>query len=84
MIAWALALARTFLFAGLKWLAIGAAVAAVLFGARRAGRHAERVERLQRELEGAKERVRLEADIRAADDGVLDERLRHPSRRRRL
>ena len=37
----------------LGWLAAATGVAAVLFGARRAGRNAERVENMRRTIEGA-------------------------------
>ena len=40
-------------FTILGWLAAATAVAAVLFGARQAGRHAERIERMRRDGGGA-------------------------------
>lgn len=71
---------------GLKILAgaaIVGAVLAVLFGARQAGRTAERVESLQRNLENARVRREIDRDVRADSDDALDDRLRHPAARRR-
>ena len=64
------------------YLAIAGAVAAVLLGARRAGRNAERVDNLTRAMENARERREIDIDVRGASDGALDDGLRPPSRRR--
>lgn len=71
--------------AGLKilgYVAIAGAVLAVLFGAKQAGRAAERVEGLQRNLENARVRREIDRDTAALDDDDLDRMLKHPSRRR--
>ena len=59
----------------LGWLAAWAAVAAVLFGARQAGRTAERVENMRRTVEV--QRAQLEAaSRRPRDRGELARRMR--------
>jgi hypothetical protein len=67
----------------LAGLAIVGAILAVLTGARQAGRNAERVDGLQRNLENARVRREIDRDVRAATDDDLNDGLRHPSRRRR-
>jgi aryl-alcohol dehydrogenase-like predicted oxidoreductase len=52
--------------AALGWVAAAAAVAAVLLGARRAGRNAERVERMKKTIEV--QRDQLEAAARRPRD----------------
>lgn len=59
----------------LGWLAIGAAVLAVLLGAKRAGRNAERVERMQRNVEVQREQLK-EAARRPRTRDELAERVR--------
>jgi hypothetical protein len=59
----------------LGWLASAAAVSAVLFGARQAGRNAERVENMRRTV--AVQRDQLEAaSRRPRDRGELARRMR--------
>jgi hypothetical protein len=59
----------------LGWVAAAAWVAAVLFGARQAGRNAERVERMRRTIDV--QRVQLEAaSCRPRDRGELARRMR--------
>ncbi len=79
MLSWLLALpgATTVL----KWAAIAAAVAAVLFGARLSGRHVERIDRLEGNQQAARARVRDEISIQAEDDEKVDLHLKPPSRR---
>jgi hypothetical protein len=70
---------------GLKLLmgvAIAGAVLAVLLGARQSGRNAEKVEQLQRAMEGARERRKVETEVSGLGDDELDDKLRHPKRRR--
>lgn len=64
----------------LGYVAIAGAVLAVLLGARQSGRNAERVERLQKEMENAKQGREIEDRVR---DGDLspDERERLLNRR---
>lgn len=64
-------------------LAAIATVAAILLGARQAGRNAERVENLQRTVENARAAREIERDTRALPDDDLDNLLRHPGARRR-
>ncbi len=59
----------------LEWLAAAGAIAAVLFGARQAGRTAERVENMRRTVEV--QHVQLEAaSRRPRDRGELARRMR--------
>ncbi|MEX2450926.1 MAG: hypothetical protein WD407_08740 [Rhodospirillales bacterium] len=51
-------------------------VAAILFGARQAGRTAERVEGLRRQLKNVEKRRDVENDIDRASDDDVDRRLR--------
>lgn len=70
---------------GLKVLGGAAAiltVAAILFGAKQAGRNSERVESLQRTVENARAARKIERETAALGDDDLDEFLRPPSRRR--
>lgn len=70
---------------GLKILGIVViigAVLAVLAGAKQAGRNAERVDGLKRNLENARVRREIDRKTHALDDDALDDGLRHPSRRR--
>lgn len=67
----------------LAGLAIAAAVAGVLLGVRNSGRQAERVERMQKDLQNVETRQAIERGSRDLDDDALDDRLRPPARRRR-
>ncbi len=70
---------------GLKLLAgvaILGAICAVLFGAKQAGRAAERVESLQRNLENARVRREIERSTHDLDDDSLDKWLQPPAARR--
>ena len=60
----------------LLWGAIAAAVAAVLLGARNAGKNAERVAGMQRQLNNVKERNRVERETGRLDGAAVRERLR--------
>ena len=62
----------------LGWLAAATAVAAVLFGARRAGRNAERVERMRRTVEVQRDQLEA-ATRRPRDRGELARRMRDGS-----
>ena len=62
-------------FTVLGWLAASAAVAAVLFGARQAGRNAERVERMRRTVEVQRDQLEA-ASRRPRDRGELARRMR--------
>ncbi len=59
----------------LGWLAAGGAVAAVLFGARRAGRNAERIENMRRTVEVQRDQLEG-ASGRPRDRGELARRMR--------
>jgi hypothetical protein len=59
----------------LGWLAASAAVAAVLFGARQAGRNAERVENLRRTVDVQRDQLEA-ASRRPRDRGELARRMR--------
>ena len=59
----------------LGWLAATAAVAAVLFGARQAGRNAERVEHMRRTVEVQRDQLEA-ASRRPRDRGELARRMR--------
>ena len=59
----------------LGWLAAAAAAAAVLFGARQAGRNAERVERMRRTVEVQRDQLEA-ATRRPRDRGELARRMR--------
>lgn len=58
------------------WLAIAAAVAAILLGARSAGKTAAKVEGLKRQLDSVKERADVEIDVIRQPDGAAADRLR--------
>ena len=60
----------------LLWGAIAAAVAAVLLGARNAGKNAERIEGMGRQLRNAKERNRVERETGRLGPDAVRERLR--------
>ena len=60
----------------LGWLAAAAAVTAVLFGARRAGRNAERVENMRRTIEVQHDQLEA-ATRRPRDRGELAHRMRN-------
>ena len=60
----------------LGWLAAAAAAAAVLFGARQAGRNAERVERMRRTVEVQRDQLEA-ACCRPRDRGELARRMRN-------
>jgi cobalamin biosynthesis protein CobD/CbiB len=79
MIAWLVA--QPWALRTLKWLAIAAAVLAVLLGVRNSGRQAERVANLQRALDAAQRRKHVDAAVarRPAGD-VRDELLDEWSR----
>ena len=62
----------------LGWLAAATAVAAVLFGARQAGRNAERVERMRRTVEVQHDQLEA-ATRRPRDRGELARRMRDGS-----
>ena len=62
----------------LKWVAIAGAILTVLLGARRSGRQVERLESYERELEGVRERQKIEREHRDADDADVDRWLRRP------
>ena len=62
-------------FTLLGWLAAAAGVAAVLFGARQAGRNAERVENMRRTVEVQRDQLKA-ASRRPRDRGVLARRMR--------
>ena len=59
----------------LGWFAAAAAVAAVLFGARQAGRNAERVENMRRTVELQRDQLKA-ASRRPRDRGELARRMR--------
>jgi hypothetical protein len=59
----------------LGWLAVTAAVAAVLFGARQSGRTAERIETMQRTVEVQRDQLEA-ASRRPRDRGELARRMR--------
>src|SRR5512132_4050930 len=59
----------------LRWLAAAAGVATVLFGARRAGRNAERIENMRRTAEVQRDQ-RKAASGRPRDRGELARRMR--------
>ena len=61
-------------FTLLEWLAAAAAVAAVLFGARQAGRNAERVERMQRTVKVQHDQLEA-TSRRPCDRGELARRM---------
>lgn len=56
----------------LKWAAVAGAVAAILLGARNAGRNAERLENYERDLRRVREAKDVEDLIDAADRDELD------------
>lgn len=60
----------------LLWGAIAAAVAAVLLGARNAGKNAERVAGMRRQLDNVKERNRVERETGRLGPDAVHERLR--------
>jgi hypothetical protein len=60
----------------LGWLAAAAAVAAVLFGARQAGRNAERIETIRRTVEVQHDQLEA-ATRRPRDRGELARRMRN-------
>jgi hypothetical protein len=60
----------------LGWLAAAAAVAGVLFGARQAGRNAERVENMRRTVEVQHDQLQA-ASHRPRDRGELARRMRN-------
>ena len=60
----------------LLWGAIVAAVAAVLLGARNAGKNAERVAGMKRQLDNVKERNRVERETGRLGPDAVHERLR--------
>jgi hypothetical protein len=62
----------------LGWLAATAAVAAVLFGIRQAGRNAERVENMRRTVEVQRDQLEA-ASRRPRDRGELARRMRDGS-----
>ena len=57
------------------WLAAAAAVASVLFGARQAGRNAERIENMRRTVEVQRDQLEA-ASRRPRDRGELARRMR--------
>jgi hypothetical protein len=57
------------------WLAAAAAVAPVLFGARQAGRNAERIEHMRRTMEVRRDQLKA-ASRRPRDRGELARRMR--------
>jgi hypothetical protein len=57
----------------LGWLAAGLAIVAVLFGARQAGRNAERIENMRRTVEVQRDQL---ASRRPRDRGELARRMR--------
>jgi hypothetical protein len=59
----------------LGWLAAAAAAAAVLFGARQAGRTAERIENMRRTVEVQRDQLQA-ASRRPRDRGELARRMR--------
>src|SRR5512142_1474609 len=61
----------------LGWLAAAGAIAAVLFGARQAGRNAERVENMRRTVEVQRDQLEA-ASRRPRDRGELARRMRNP------
>jgi hypothetical protein len=60
----------------LAWLAAAAAVAAILFGARKAGRTAERIENMRRIVEVQRDQLEA-ASRRPRDRGELARRMRN-------
>jgi len=73
---------RPHLLTALKWLAVAAAVAAVLLGVRNSGRQTERVENLERALDAARRRKDVDTDVARLGDGdALTELRRDWSRR---
>ena len=60
----------------LMWAAIIGAVAAVLLGARQAGRNAERVDGMRRQLENVNARNKVEREVGRLGDDAVTGRLR--------
>jgi len=74
-------LANPAVLRALQWGAVALAVAAVLLGARNAGRREERVENLERAVEAARRRRDVDVEVgRARPDDVRDELHRDWSR----
>lgn len=71
---------KLWLYASLAVAAI-IAVATILAGAKSAGRNAERVDALRRNLEAARVRTKSEIAVRGGDDAAVDDLLRPPTRR---
>ena len=66
----------------LKWGAIVLTVILILFRVRQDGRNAERIDNLERALENARERRKIDIDTRTLSDDDLDQWLRPPAERR--
>jgi len=60
---------RPHLLTALKWLAVAAAVGAVLLGVRASGRQAEHIKNLERAVQAARRRKDVDTDVARLGDG---------------